>query len=242
MPSNISCPGCGHEGRLPDALPAGAVLTCHVCRVKFPAQPLVPAHEPADPHGLGVWVGDAISSTPLPPPQTVPPPALPVPPPPPVVTPHNAAAHWQWVRTEVEQFDLYVARQLALFQKMREQLATFESKTRGEAIVKQQALDRDRALLDARTKELDAQEAKISAALNLQAEELHGELEQQVAAERENLAKRAEALARTERSLERRMFELDEMEKGVRRELEDAAGRFGSHPAPAVYDTALTPG
>ncbi len=236
MPSNISCPGCGHQGRLPDDLPAGAVLTCHVCRVKFPAQPLVPAPEPADPHGLGVWVGDAISTTPLPPPPMT------VTPPPPVVTAQTAAAHLQWVQAEVEQFDVYVARQLALFQKMREQLATFESKTRGEAIVKQQALDRDRAILDARAKGLDAQEAKISAALKLQAEELHGELERQVAAERDNLAKRAEALARTERSLERRMFELDEMEKGVRRELEDAACRLSSHHSPHVYDTALTPG
>ena len=235
MPSNISCPGCGHEGRLPDDLPAGAVLTCHVCRVKFPARPLVPGPEPADPHGLGVWVGDAISITPLPPPPTVSTPS-------PVVTAQTAAAHLSWVQAEVEQFDVYVARQLALFQKMREQLATFESKTRGEAIVKQQALDRERAILGARARDLDAQEAKISAALKLQAEELHGELERQVSAERDNLAKRAEALARTERSLERRMFELDEMEKGVRRELEDAAGRLGAHPSPHVYDTAFTPG
>ncbi len=233
MPSYISCPGCGHQGRLPNDLPAGAVLTCHVCRVKFPAEPLVPSPEPADPHGLGVWVGDAITTTPLPPPAAVSPP-------PPVVTPQNAAAHLEWVRAEVEQFDLYVSRQLALFQKMREQMAAFESKTRGDAILKQQALDRDRAVLDARANDLNAQEAKISAALKLQAAELHGELERQVATERENLARRAEAVARTERSLERRMFEMDETERGVRRELEDAAGRLGSHPPSVAYDTAFT--
>jgi hypothetical protein len=235
MPSNISCPGCGHQGRLPNDLPAGAVLTCHSCRVKFPAEPLVPPPEPADPHGLGIWVGDAITTTPLPP-------APVVTPPPPVVTPQNAAAHLEWVRAEVEQFDLYVTRQLALFQKMREQLAAFESKTRGDAILKLQALDRDRAILDARAKDLDAQEAKISAALKLQAQELHAELERQVSDERENLARRAEALTCTERSLERRMFELDEMERGVRRELEDAAGRLGAHPPSAAYDTAFTTG
>lgn len=234
MPSNISCPGCGHQGKLPNDLPAGAVLTCHACRVKFPAEPLVPAVAPtADPHGLGVWVGDAITTTPLPSPPVVPPQ-------PPAVTPQNAAAHVEWVRAELEQFDLYVARQLALFQKMREQLAGFESKTRGDAILKQQALDRDRAILDARAKDLDAQEAMLSAALKLQAAELHAELERQVSDERENLARRAEALTRTERSLERRMFELDEMERGVRRELEDAAGRLGSHPPLVAYDTAFT--
>ena len=194
MSPNIYCPGCGHLGRLPADLPERAVLTCHVCRVKFPAEPLIPPPEPlpvAD--GLGVWVGDAITTTPLPPGGVgaselvapAPAPAVPVVPPPPVVTPQNAAAHLEWVRAEVEQFDLFVARQLALFQKMREQLATFESKARAEAVLKQQALDRDRAVLDARAKDLDTQEAKLSAALKLQAAELHAELERQVADERE---------------------------------------------------------
>ena len=236
MPTNISCPGCGNLGPPPEQLAEDAILTCPECGVRFPARPLVPPAPAADPHGLGVWVGDAITTTPHP--------GQPVDPrPTPVVTPQNAAAHLEWVRTEVERFDVYVARQLSLFQKMLDQLAAFESKTRTEAILKEQSLDRDRALLDARAKELDAQEAKISAALKLQAEELHAELERQVSAERDNLAKRAEALARSERSLERRLAEMDEMERDMKRELEDAACRLtGAHPAPRTYDTAFTAG
>jgi hypothetical protein len=239
MPVNISCPACANQGELPDDVPAGSTLTCRACGVQFPVTAAVPPTPPtpaasaasADTSGLGVWVGDA----------AVGPPVV-LKSPPPVVTPQNAAAHLEWVRAETERFELYVSRQLAVLAKMRDQIAAFENKSRTEAVQKEQALARDRAMLDARAKDLDVQESKISAALRLQAEELHAELERQVAEERENLAKRAEALARTERSLERRMFELEELEQGVRKELDEAAGRFANTPMPRAFNTSFACG
>jgi hypothetical protein len=236
MPVNISCPACANQGELPDDIPAGSTLTCRACGVQFPATTATaPPAVPADPSGLGVWVGDSTAAPPLGP--TVVMKAAP-----PVVTAQNAAAHLEWVRAETERFEQYVARQLAVMAKMRDQIAAFENKSRTEAVQREQALARDRAILDARAADLDAQEAKISSALRLQAEELHAELERQVAAERENLAKRAEALARTERSLERRMFELDELEQGVRKELDEAAGRFANTPLPRAFNSSFACG
>lgn len=230
MSVNISCPVCANQGELPADMPAGATLTCRACGVRFAAPP-VAAPVAADGPGLGVWVGDGSA-----------PPSPAVAPAPPTVTRQNAAAHLDWVRAEAERFDEYVNRQLAVLTKMREQIVAFENKTRTEVVLREQAVARDRALLDARAADLDAQEAKISAALKLQAEELQGELDRQVAAERENLARRAEAVARTERSLERRMFELDELERGIRQELESAAGRFANTPSPRLTDTAFACG
>lgn len=237
MPVKISCPACANQGELPDHLPDGSMLTCRACGVRFPAGSITPPTLPTvttDTHGLGVWVGDASVAPPVA--------AAPTTPPPPVITPQNAAAHLDWVRAETDRFAVYVDRQLAVLAKMREQIVAFESKARAEAVQREQALARDRAILDARAADLDAQEGKISAALKLQAAELHAELDRQVAAERENLAKRAEALARTERSLERRMFELDELERGVRQELEESAGRLVATPMPRALNTAFACG
>ncbi|MCU0703037.1 MAG: hypothetical protein MUF18_03500 [Fimbriiglobus sp.] len=229
MSAKMCCPACDHPGTLPPGVPADALLTCPTCGVRFPATPIVPPDVPP----LGVWVGDGHSDPPVP--------DLPLP----VVTPENAAAYLAWVRAEVERFDVYVARQLALFQKMREQIAAFESRTRTEAVRKEQALDRDRAVLDARAKELDAQEAKISAALKLEAAGLQEELGRQVAAEREQLARRAETLARGERALERRTREVEELEERLRAETRqverrtreaEETGRVAITPVPPAYD------
>lgn len=237
MPVKISCPACANQGELPDQLPDGSMLTCRACGVRFPAGSTTPPALPAvttDSHGLGVWVGDTSGTPPVA--------AAPAVPPPPVVTPQNAAAHLEWVRAETERFGVYVERQLAVLAKMREQVVAFEAKARAETVQREQALARDRAILDARAADLDAQEAKISAALKLQAAELHAELNRQVDAERENLAQRAEAIARTERSLERRMFELDELERGIRQELEETAGRFTVTPPPRAAVTVFACG
>jgi hypothetical protein len=236
MPVKISCPACANQGELPDQLPDGSMLTCRACGVRFPAGSITPPTLPAvttDSNGLGVWVGDTTVAPPV-----AAPPAIP---PAPVVTPQNAAAHLEWVRAETERFEVYVERQLAVLAKMREQVVAFETKSRAEAVQREQALARDRAILEARAKDLDAQEGKISAALKLQAAELHAELNRQVDAERENLAQRAEAIARTERSLERRMFELDELERGIRQELEEA-GRFTVTPPPRTAVTVFACG
>lgn len=75
--------------------------------------------------------------------------------------------------------------------------------------------------LDARVKELDAREAELTARRNRQAEELSAELDRAVAAERVDLARRAEALAHAERTLEQRRGTLCEAEDGVRRQLHE---------------------
>lgn len=227
MSVNISCPSCANQGELPDDLPLNTTLTCRACGVRFnspvPVAPLLPA---TDPHEMGVWVGGPAAATPMP---TVP--TAPATPPPPDITPQNAVAHLEWVRAEVQRFDEYVNRQLVALQKMREQIVSFEGKARSEAVMREQAAARDRAILDARARELEGHLAEQSAALDRQAKELQAELDRQVMVERENLARRAEALARAERSVERRLKELDEMEETIRGGLDDTR-RVVVTPAP----------
>lgn len=258
MPVNISCPACQNQGELPDDVPADATLSCRRCKTKFSPhpQPIAPAASSTDTGAMGVWVGDdtVVDSLPTltrPPaaaaavaePPTVRRPELqpvsPVAPSPlaAAITPENAAAHLGWLREETERFEAHVKNQLAVLRKMRDQIASYESTARSEAVLRDQAAARDRAILDARGRELEAREAELTARLNRQAEELSAELDRQVAAERENLARRAEALARAERSLELRLKEVEELEEGVRRELDETAKRLTVTPAPQRLHT-----
>jgi hypothetical protein len=205
MAVNISCPACGVRGELPEHTPPDAVLTCQRCGVRFTAPPSATPPPPPraaadDGLGLSVWVGDG-TEPPLP---TV----APAPPPAPALTPQNAAAHLDWVRAETERFEQYVTRQLGVLAKMREQITAFETKTRAEAVQRDQAAARERALIAARAAELDAQATGSSATLTAQAAELQAELDRQVAVQKEHLARRAEAVAAGERELERARAEL----------------------------------
>lgn len=235
MSVNISCPSCANQGELPDDLPPNTTLTCRACGVRFnsPAPVVTPPSLAVDPHGMGVWVGGPVAAAPVL--------STPAVPPPPDITPENAAAHLEWVRAEVQRFDEYVNRQLTALQKMREQIVAFEGKSRSEAVMREQAAARDRAILDARARELEGRLAEQSASLDRQAKELQGELDRQVMVERENLARRAEALARAERSVERRLKELDEMEESIRGELDDTR-RVVVTPAPQSGEKAVACG
>lgn len=244
MPVKVSCPSCNNQGQLPDDTPRDATLSCRACGVRFPlmstpalapdslwavSPPTPPTATPQVDSGLGVWVGDdSTVAAPL---------TVPAAPAAPAVTAENAAAHLEWLQAEVQRFEAHVSRQLGVLQKFREQVVAFENKARADAVVREQAAARDRALLDARARDLDAREAELIARLNQQAEELGAELDRQVAAERENLAKRAEALTRAERSLERRLKEMEEIEEDVRREV-DHAERLTVTPGPR---SAITP-
>lgn len=235
MPVKVSCPSCNNQGELPDGTPPDVTLTCRACGVRFPATPFAPPPAPvapADAGGMAVWVGDdTLGAVPLTP-------ALAAPmTPAPAITAENAAAHLAWLQAEVQRFEAHVSRQLGVLQKFREQVVAFENKARADAVVREQAAARDRAILDARARDLDAREAELMTRLNQQAEELGAELDRQVSAERDNLAHRAEALTRAERSLERRLKELDEIEEDVRREV-DHAERLTVTPAPRG---AITP-
>lgn len=227
MPVKVSCPACDNQGELPDGTPPDVTLTCRACGVQFPANSFAPPPAPAAPDdsgGMAVWVGDSAAAAA---PQTV----FAVTSAAPAITAENAAAHLDWLRAEVARFEAHVGRQFGVLQKFRDQVVAFENKARAEAVIREQAAARDRAILDARARDLEAREAELMAQLNRQAEELGAELDRQVAAERENLARRAEALTRAERSLERRLKEMDEIEEDVRREVEHAE-RFTVTPAP----------
>jgi hypothetical protein len=245
MPVKVSCPSCNNQGELPDDTPPDATLSCRACGVRFPvtavpaaapgsvwgATPPTPPTPPVD-SGLGVWLGDdSAVAAPL---------TVAATPAAPDITAANAAAHLEWLQAEVQRFEAHVSRQLAVLQKFREQVVAFENKARADAVVREQAAARDRAILDARARDLDAREAELMARLNHQAEELGAELDRQVAAERENLARRAEALTRAERSLERRLKEMEEIEEDVRREV-DHAERLTVTPAPRSVTTTPPP-
>ncbi len=206
---------------------AGATLTCRSCGVRFSPIAELPTAvpPPVDPDPLpdaagGVWVGVG--------------PAAPAPvvslTPAPVkaaqrsladVTPENAAAHAAWLRAETERFQNYVDRQLAALGKMREQVAAFEAKARADALVREQAVNRDRALVEGRATDLAQREATLADALTRQGDEMAAELNQMMAAERDHLGKRAADLERLERSLQVRLAEVEELEHTLRRELDE---------------------
>ena len=211
MPLLVSCPKCRFDGHLPDDDPGG-VVACPTCGTAFaPRAALAPVTlSSALADGLSVWVG----SDPLP--AVTPPPsrglrpellpgANPLPPPgtPPVeITAANAGAHLDWVRGEVRRFNGYVARQLDLLKKRREEVAALESRAAEAFVTRDLGLTRAHADLAARAAALDRRDADL-------------------AAERAALATRADAVAREERALERQTAEVDELEQTLRGELEE---------------------
>ncbi len=111
------------------------------------------------------------------------------------ITPSNAGKHLDWMKVEVARFDAYVARQMDGLRKRRDELAAAESAASNALVARDLQSTREKATLEA-----------DRAAL---------------AAEREGLARRAEALDRTERSLQRRLAEVEELEQILRGELEE---------------------
>lgn len=204
---------------------AGATLTCRNCGVRFSPIAELPPPQPVDPDPLpdaagGVWVGVGPAA---------PPPVVSLTPAPVKaaqraltdVTPENAVAHAAWLAAETERFQNYVDRQLAALGKMREQVAAFEAKARADALVREQAVSRDRALVEGRAADLAQREATLAAALTRQGDQMAAELNQMVAAERDHLGKRAADLERLERSLQVRLAEVEELEQTLRRELDE---------------------
>jgi signal transduction histidine kinase len=231
----ISCPACGNQGDLPAGGLSGVVVTCRQCGVKFAPNPN-PAPFSVAPavvtdSELAVWVGEGPSRQTdvapiLPPVEEQIPLAVAVADPTPQptgveITAENAAGHLEWLRTETHRFGVYVDRQLAALGKMREQVAAFESKSRADAVVREQALSRERMALDSRAVNIARRETELAAALTQQGDVLAAELNELVSAERDNLARRAEELAKTERSLQLRLNEVEELEHTLRQELDE---------------------
>lgn len=232
----ISCPACGNQGDLPAGGLGGGIVTCRNCGVRFAPVPeithLLPPPVPpvGDDSVTSVWVGGPAADVV---------PVLPVDPALPLsvavddtveqtqlttapeITPETAAAHLNWLRTETHRFAVYVDRQLAALGKMREQIANYESKTRAEAVVREQTLNRERAALDARAADLARRESELAAALTRQGDQLAAELGEIVATEREHLATRAAELEKMELSLHQRLLEADELEHALREELRE---------------------
>lgn len=185
------CPKCRFEGSLPDDDPGGTIA-CPKCQTEFTPEVALSADAPA------VWVGAGA------------PPTVGVTPPPrkglnplptgadgqPVeITPSNAGKHLDWMKTEVARFDAYVARQMNLLRKRRDELSAAESAAANALVARDLQSTRERATLEA-----------DRAAL---------------AAEREGLARRAEALDRSEKAVQRRLAEVEELEQELRGELEE---------------------
>lgn len=194
-----SCPKCRFEGSLPDDDPGG-LIACPKCGTEF--APTAAAPPVVFPDTPAVWVGAG------PPPAVTPPPRRGLDPrlaPNPVptgadgkpieITSANAAKHLDWLRAEVGRFDAYVARQLAALRQQRDALAAAESAATDALVTRDMQASRTSA-------ELDAARAAL-------------------AAERDELARRAESLERGERSLHRRLAEVDELEQQLRGELEE---------------------
>lgn len=222
----ISCPSCGNQGELPDGGLGQVTLTCRNCGVKFSPFAETPTPAVGGPvvESSAVWIGPGAG------------PVAVVPAPKPVVTrepaaaasltlsdltPETAAAHLGWLRAETQRFQVYVERQLAALQKMREQVAAYEAKARADTVLREQVLGRERAVVEARTADISRREAELAAALNRRGEELAVELERQVATERGHLERRADELARLEQSLQQRLFEVEELEQTLRSELDE---------------------
>ncbi|MBN9522586.1 hypothetical protein J0H58_29375 [bacterium] len=174
----VCCPKCRFEGALPDDDPGGTIA-CPKCGTEFAPGGALPADATA------VWVGTGA------PPGVTPPPlrkgANPLPTGaagrPVEITPSNAGKHLDWMKNEVARFDAYVARQLEVLRKRRDELAAAESAAANALVARDLQGTREKAALEA-----------DRAAL---------------AAEREGLTRRAEALDRAERSLQRRLAEVE---------------------------------
>jgi signal transduction histidine kinase len=223
----IVCPSCGNRGELPPGTTREVVLTCRNCQVRFspkeePApKPVTEVMVPETNLDLGVWVGDGPtapleSSTrddvligPHIAPKSI------------EIDIHNAAGHLEWLRAETVRFNAYVQRQLVALVKMRENVASYEAKVQVDTVTREQALNRERTILETRAAELAKRETDLAAALTRQGDDLAAELGQLVAAERENLAKRAEKLESLERTLQVRIHEVEELEQSLRRELDE---------------------
>lgn len=186
------CPKCRFEGSLPDDDPGGTIA-CPKCQTEFTPEVALSADAPA------VWVGAGA------------PPTVSVTPPPrkglnplptgadgrPVeITSANAGKHLDWMKAEVARFDAYVARQMGLLRKRRDDLAAAESAAANALVARDLQTSREQAALEA-----------DRAAL---------------AAEREGLARRAEALDKSEKAVQRRLAEVEELEQELRGELEES--------------------
>jgi hypothetical protein len=235
----ISCPSCGNQGELPDGGLGQVLLTCRQCGVKFspfaeapatptpPAAPVPPLIPTVAAESVGVWVGTGLSAAVDPvavePPRAAPP-VVELQPAPPLtlsdLTPETAAAHLDWLKAETDRFQAFVDRQLTALMKMREQVTAAEAKARADTVRREQALNRERTVLDARSADLARRETELAATLTRQGDELAAELDRAVATERDHLAKRADELALMEYSLQQRMAEVMEMEQTLRGELD----------------------
>jgi DNA repair exonuclease SbcCD ATPase subunit len=155
MDALISCPSCGLRGKVPTNKP-GTRLTCPGCGVSFvPGKPISESGTiPAD--GLAIWVDD--SGIPPPPAdttaetenQTISKPNLERPLGEDASEATDDAAHQAWLREETKRFDEYVARQLAILDRRRQELAASESKFEAAAVDRERELNRQRLIIAAR--------------------------------------------------------------------------------------------
>jgi hypothetical protein len=122
------------------------------------------------------------------------------------VTEETAAAHLGWLRQEVARFNRFVAQQLDLIRRSREEMARTDAQVTAAFVTREQEMGREKATRAAR-----------AAALEKRAADREAELDARAAA----LEKRLAEVERMEASVQRKLQEAEEIEETLRTELED---------------------
>ncbi|HUR52688.1 MAG TPA: hypothetical protein VMZ71_01030 [Gemmataceae bacterium] len=105
----------------------------------------------------------------------------------------DVAVTAEWVRTEKEQFDVYVTNELARLDQARRQNAEAESRHEAACLTRSMELSRQNALLEGRRQECDARDERFG-----RAEDASAAREKELARLETALSERAAALAAKE--------------------------------------------
>jgi chromosome segregation ATPase len=119
------------------------------------------------------------------------------------VTPETAAPHLEWIQSEVERFNRFVAQQLQIIERTRLDLARADSQSTAAMLAREQDLNREKAVLSARSAALSKQEAELSK-------------------RRIQLEARVREIEGRERSIQKRLKEVEEIEESLRAEIEES--------------------
>ena len=226
---HVTCPACHLEGELPDDGLSRGTLTCPQCSTQFEQQPGVVLetfpHSPVESITVGgpepsfagvrsvsselsddmsVWVGVEASPVLTPPPnRKLAPDVVRSPAPPVAITAENAVAHLDWIEQEVDRFNRFVSTQMELIQKTRLDLTRADAKLSAAILIREQELNREKALLSSRASTLDLREAELVES-------------------RSQIAARLTELERNEQAMQRKMLDFEEVEETMRAEFEES--------------------
>jgi chromosome segregation ATPase len=195
MALTVTCPSCGLQGLFPDEW-SGRVIQCARCHAALPVtgsvgadtRPGAPAGSPESvPGPSSVLTSQVVSApvfrhsqggidtlVPLDSQRVTPPPSITLEP------PEDEPGEKQWIGEEAQRFKAYVSQQFAALEQKRYDVTALHAQLEAKSIVREQELNRQHAVLVAKTELLRQREAAIAqqeAALTHGRQEL-AELEQ----------------------------------------------------------------